>query len=197
MKFEKRGEITPEEQEKEQELMDAREQEDKSPKTMKKRQQAVLIYVAVMFIVALGLIVLSYFIQQRRTSDTINSLTEQHSQFSTQALQNIEELQNSNIELRDQLEEKEDEIERLTQELEDTKQQWADDVKSVTDEMKEDVNDQMLINSALEALLNARIALDDGDKDTAKTELALAEPLLDRLEAKWQEYYKTLIDRVD
>ena len=49
---------------------------------------------------------------------TISDMTEQHDRFSTQALQNIEELQNRNLQLMEELEGKDAEIRKLQEELE-------------------------------------------------------------------------------
>ena len=90
--------------------------EDKSPKALKKREISVFIYTTVLFVAALLLILITYFIQEHRNS-ALADLTTQHGELTAQVLQNIEELQNRNENLRDELDQKEDELQTLQDEL--------------------------------------------------------------------------------
>lgn len=71
-------------------------------KERSRREKSAILYTTLLFIVALGLIALSYFIQ-KRANETMDSLNEQHGQFTVQALKNIEDLQNRNLQLEDEL----------------------------------------------------------------------------------------------
>ena len=90
--------------------------EDKSPKALKKREISVFIYTTVLFVVALLLILITYFIQEHRNS-ALTDLTTQHGELTAQVLQNIEELQTRNEKLRDELDQKENELEAVQDEL--------------------------------------------------------------------------------
>lgn len=85
------------------------EPEKKSPGVIRKREISVIIYTTVLFFVALVLILISYFIQER-TNSTLSNLSAQHGELTAQALQNIEELQKRNQELSDELDNAEDEL---------------------------------------------------------------------------------------
>lgn len=117
MKLEKRGDVS-----------DGAEQpqkEEKSPINTKKREISVIIYTLVLFVVALALILLSYKIQQRANS-TLSDLAEQHGEVTAQALRNIEELQEKNLELTQELDEARDQLKEAQREL-DALQTQAED----------------------------------------------------------------------
>jgi len=168
-----------------------------TPKSKQKTQESVIIYIAILFTVAFLLILLSYFMQQRRSEDTISTLTQTHNQFSSQALENIEELQNKNLALQeetetlqDQLDDKDTEISELEGKIADLEAQiaqlrldWAADVKSVTDQFKVDVNREAQRSMAVEAMYTAREKLAEGDISGAKSEFLQA------------EHYKSLLDK--
>ncbi len=90
--------------------------EDKSPRALKKREISVFIYTTVLFIAAVLLILITYFIQEHRNS-TLADLTTQHGELTVQVLQNIEELQIRNETLRDELDQKENELQDLQDQL--------------------------------------------------------------------------------
>ncbi len=88
-----------------------------SDKSAKKREASVIIYTSILFLVALALILLSYFIQQRTTTK-LTEVTTQHGEFSELALQNIVGLQNKNQELTNELDKAREELEAREEELE-------------------------------------------------------------------------------
>lgn len=90
--------------------------EEKNPKVLKKREISVFIYTTVLFVVALLLILITYFIQEHRNS-ALADLTTQHGELTAQVLQNIEELQNRNEKLQDELDQKKDDLEALQEDL--------------------------------------------------------------------------------
>ena len=90
--------------------------EEKNPKVLKKREISVFIYTTVLFVVALLLILITYFIQEHRNS-ALADLTTQHGELTAQVLQNIEELQSRNEKLQDELDQKEDDLEALQEDL--------------------------------------------------------------------------------
>ncbi len=115
MKLEKRGDPANGNNE----VPEGRQERDETP--LRKRQLNVLIYMVVLFAVALGLIVLSYFIQHRANANTITDMTDKHSEITLQALKNIEELQNKNQELMKKMQEQERELLDVKDELEESK----------------------------------------------------------------------------
>lgn len=170
-----------------------------APKSRQKTQESVIIYIAILFTVAFLLILLSHFMQQRRSEDTINSLTQSHNQFSSQALANIEELQNQNLalkteteDLRDQLDDKDAEIEELEEQIAQLRLDWAAEVKSVTDQFKTDINREAQKAMAIEAIYSAREKLTAGDVAGAKSELLQAEHYKSQLDESWLEKYEKL-----
>jgi len=89
------------------------------------QKYSVFLYVSIMFTVVICIILLSYFVQQRNNSETIETLTEQHTQFSTSALQKIENLQNTNLTLTEKTAEQEETIARLEEELDAAEEKIA------------------------------------------------------------------------
>jgi len=176
---------------------------EKCAEVRKKSENAVLVYVIVLFSVVLALIILSYFIQQRRNSDAISSLNQQHTEFTNQANQNIEDLQNKNQELTKQLAESEAKLaesekktDELQTELDNAKKDWAADVKTVTDTLKTDYNKELQHATALETLLHAEISLQDGDVVSAKKYLDQLAIQKDSLGSDWLAEYEKLRTQV-
>ena len=168
------------------------ETKTQSPESMKKRQTAVFVYMALLFLVALGLVVLSYFVQQSRNRDQISDITEQHSEFSSQALRNIEELQKTNLALKDELEDKtlaiqelEDEVEDLNEEIVKLREQWAEDVKTVEGTLKTDYNNAVHRSMGIEAIYNLKKAIENGDKELADQYIQQAEGAKEFLDSSW------------
>lgn len=124
--------------------------EEQKPKTKKQSQESVIVYVTILFTVAFLLVLLSYFMQQRKNEDALSDLTEAHSQFTIQAQQNIENLQNNNIELQNELNSAKEEIEKLEDEKASLTEE-NDDLKSQLEEAK----------TLEETLRNSRSAIED------------------------------------
>ena len=154
----------------------------------KRPKYSVTLYVTIMFVVVILLILLSYFIQQRN-SKTIQDLTTQHSEFSIEALQNIENLQNQNIELMERVEE-------LEKELSDVREDWAEDVKQVEDQLKEDYNTILLQYKAMCDLVDLEMALEDGNKTLAKEKANAIEAVKDLLSQEYLERYEALAKKI-
>lgn len=110
MKLERRN--TPEECV-EEETQEPKE-EKRTEKSAKRKEISVIVYTSILFFVALILILLSYFIQQSK----LNEVTEQHGEFSTLAMQNIDALQQENQSLEAELRTTQEELKRAKADLE-------------------------------------------------------------------------------
>ena len=185
-------------------LKDMSEQEDIQQETVSdanKKQtkhsvkHSVFIYVTIMFGAVVLLILLSHFIQQRNSSRTISSITEQHGKFSTQALDNIEELQNRNIELMEELSSAQARIEELENEVENARQQLTDELKNTEEVLTAKYNELSKEKQALEYLLDAETALNQGDNTTAREKLRLLESVADCLADTYRIQYENLKER--
>lgn len=167
--------------------------------TPKKREVSVLIYTSVLFIVALALILLSYFIQQRTTSK-LAEVSSQHGAFSTMAMQNIEELQNRNQELTDQLNSEKEASDALRAELEQARNtidqmtaeiavldQGAEAASIEKEKLQQELESQRKKTEAL-GLLAALLASEDG-ADTSAI-LAQLEPLQAYLDGAYLNIYR-------
>lgn len=100
---------------------------EKQPKEPRGGQKySVMMYVSVLFTVVIFIILLSYFAQQRSSSRTIESITRQHAQFSTSALERIENLQDSNIALIEKVDEYENALSDLEEVRADLERRLAD-----------------------------------------------------------------------
>ena len=74
-----------------------------APKTEEsKKKYSVGGYVILLFAVVLVLVVMSYFVQQRNHTITLDSLLEQQDNVTSQAFANIEKLQDSNVQLMEE-----------------------------------------------------------------------------------------------
>ena len=195
MKFEKRSDAPAEAQ------PAAKEDAAKSPA---KREASVLIYTVVLFVVALALIALSYMIQQRNTNDTINNLTEQHGEIQSQALRNIEELQNTNLALREENEQLRLQIEDLRRQLEETQEELT----GLRDRAEDAERDQTQLQGEKDAL---ELALEEHQKTIEAIEkllvliqegpteegMAEMEPLAQYLDEPYTTYYQDLVEMMN
>ncbi len=151
-------------------------QETSSEKPAEKKKgrsrYSATLYVTIMFLVVVLLIFLSYFVQQRN-SKALEDLVSQHSEFSIEAMQNIEELQSKNIELMK-------EVKELESELSDMQEgDLAEDYKAVCN------------------LLDMEIAIENGDNKLAKEKAELIEPIKDTLEEDYLEKYEQLVKKIN
>ena len=154
---------------------------------------SVSIYIIIFVVVVLVLIFTSYFVQQRKNSQAISDLTEKHDQFSIQALQNIEDLQNRNLALTEELEQKDAEIEALEENVKNVRANWAEAVKTLEDGYKTEYNELEAQKRALEQLLNAEIAYSSGDEDGMKLSLEEIDPA--NLDGAYAEHYEWLMKK--
>lgn len=170
-------------------------QTEKTVETKKRSEKSVTVYVVMLFVVVLLLLFLSYFIQQRRNSDTISDLTEQHSAFSSQALQNIEKLQEKNLSLTKDLEDAHKQIEDLEEELDDSKSKLQDKIKEAIEaEMKNKEMEKKY--QALDVLLDAEKVLESGDTEVAKKLIAALELIKDSLDEKYTARYQAMVENL-
>ena len=168
----------------------APEQENKTESEKKQSKYSVSVYVIILFAAVMVLIMLSYFVQQRNSSQAISDITEQHSQFSTQALQNIEELQNKNIALMDELDEKDAEIEKLQAELEDAEAA----AESAREELQTKYDTAIQQRTAMGKLLDLYMISKNGkaSKEDKAAALEAAEPYRQYLDGAYAELYESL-----
>lgn len=197
MKLERRGDPPDTDGADEREPDAVRETETK-PKN--KRQRSVIVYMLVLFVVALGLIVLSYFIQQRRSEATISDITERHSEFSIQALQNIEDLQNYSLELERENGELKAEIQQMEGEVsdaEDARDAAESELRDAEDQarqLSESLEIQEKRTAAAEALLKLYRAYVSGE-DTAQL-LGDVDAVSEYLDGESAELYRELRDEI-
>lgn len=149
-----------------------------------KPKYSVTMYVTILFAAVLVVILLSYFIQLRNNSETISTITQQHKEFSSQALDNIEELQNKNMQLAEDNEKNVEEISSLN-----------DQIDSLTEEnsAKTEENESLQReNSAIKALMDLQIAIDKGDTATAKNLVSKLNKEKSNLSAEYQAKFQEL-----
>lgn len=174
-----------------------------SEKGSKKREISVIIYTSILFFVALVLILLSYFIQQRTTSK-LTEVTTQHGEFSTMALQNIEELQDKNQELSEQLEDARDELETTRSSLEEAQRsldQMAAEMANLeqgsaaavieTEEVKKELETQRKRTEALELLIKLLSTPEGQDQQAILENL---DKVKESLDGEYLEIYNSYIE---
>ncbi|MGE4484356.1 MAG: hypothetical protein AB7C97_04465 [Oscillospiraceae bacterium] len=144
------------------------------------QKYSVFMYITVMFTVVVCLILLSYFIQQRNNSETIASLTQQHAEFSTTALQKIENLQDTNIELVEKVDKYENQLSDLKQENTATKQLLTD-TEAREEILQSDYNTLQLRYNAISDLMRLEAAITARDMDKAAELAELLEAQKDYL----------------
>jgi len=169
--------------------------QENSKKLKKDSKNAALVYSIVLFVFVMIIMTLSYFIQQRHNNATISDLTEQHSEFSIQALENIEDLQQRNRALEASLEDAEDRVMKLEAELEQAKLDWAEDVQNVEDTLKTDVNEAIRQRDAVQKLLDLYAAVESGGDASAALEAA--EPYAGYFDGAYAELYESLKQRLE
>ena len=77
--------------------------EENNDKKKPEKKYSIMVYVIVMFSVMLLIVTLSYFMQQRDNGETIESLNQEHNEFSLSALDKIEKLQENNVDLTNKI----------------------------------------------------------------------------------------------
>jgi len=126
----------------------------------KKGKYSVSLYVTILFVVVLILILLSHFIQQRNNSETISDITQQHKEFSAQALQNIEDLQSRNLQLAEENKQLEDEIAELDEKIDE-----LEAAAEAAEQEKQVMKDEKAL---VAKLMSLQLAVDNGDVNKAK-----------------------------
>ena len=155
---------------------------------------SVPMYVTVMFAVFIVLILLSYFISQRNSNQTISSMSTEHSKVQAQALENIEELQETNLALTEKVGEYEERISQLEKEMEDLQGELesaqADQKKYQA--AQESLTQQEKKYAALHALFEYAQAIESGtDTEITSTSIKV-EAQKDALDAEMRSYYEAL-----
>ena len=143
---------------------------------------SVKTYVLILFSVVILLIALSYLIQQRN----FQNLSEQHSVFSTQALQNIDNLQKQNIALVEENEDLQDRIEAL--------QAAAERAKAAADKQKADYAELEKKYQAVTALSQLQAAAKAEDSEAAAEAAETLEDLQQYLTEEQAALYAELKD---
>lgn len=135
-----------------------------APKTEEsKKKYPVGGYVILLFAVVIVLVLMSYFVQQRNHTITLDSLLEQQDNVTSQAFANIEKLQDSNVQLME-------ENEALSEEIEDLKEQIEELSKEKkTLESANTAAEQEL--AALKELMGLQSAIDSGDIAAAESKV--------------------------
>ncbi len=181
--------------------MSGETKENKSEETPKSRDRygrSVIAYIAVLFSVVIMLILLSYFMQQRNSA-TINSITQQHKEFSAQALENIENLQNKNQELLLKEQQNEETIESLNAriaELEEDISAAAEELETEKEAAEGKYKGLEDKYRALGALIRVEQALLNEDEAAAKQYLLEMEPYKGALDEEWLKVYNDLAKKL-
>lgn len=84
---------------------------EEKPKTRKQSQEAVIVYITILFTVVFLLTLLSYMMHQRENEDTINALTQSHTSTMAEMQTKIDSLETENEQLRARIAELENEKE--------------------------------------------------------------------------------------
>ncbi len=170
--------------------------EDTPPINPKKREVSVIIYTLVLFVVALALILLSYKIQQRANT-TLSDITEQHGEVTAQALRNIEELQQKNLELTQELNDARDELrdaQRRMEELEASAGELKEERDALNAQIKElNMKAEDLEKSALASgtLMKLVTGTDPEDREELLRRMASLSQYLD---AEGAQIYNAFIE---
>ena len=128
-----------------------------------KKKYSVGGYIVLLFAVVLVLVVMSYFVQQRNHTITLDSLLEQQDNVTSQAFANIEKLQDSNIQLMEENEALNEEIEALKEQIEELEQE-KDALVSSNSAVETE-------SKALKELLGLQAAIDSGDIAKAEAQV--------------------------
>lgn len=169
--------------------------DDNKPKSKKKSEQSVIIYVTILFTVAFLLVLLSYFMQQRRNEDTISDITEEHTQWTMQAQQNIERLQNDNFALQEKLETALDENKELESKAKHLEEQVTDLEKMLREQGELNIEELKKL-SALQAFMNLRVAYLTEDTESLPALIETMEENMEYLEAENAELCKALLEEI-
>ena len=128
-----------------------------------KKKYSVGAYMCLLFAVVLVLVVMSYFVQQRNHTITLDSLLEQQDNVTSQAFANIEKLQDTNIQLMEENEALSEEVEELKEQAEALESE-----KAALESAKNDAENELY---ALKELYKLQKAIDSGDIEAAEKQV--------------------------
>ena len=148
---------------------------------------SVPFYVTIMFAVFIVLILLSYMISQRNSKEVISNLSTEHSRVQAQALENIEQLQDKNLELTEKIGEYEERISQLEEENASLTKQAGE-----TEAAQEKLTEQEKKTSALRALFEYEQALRSGTDSKITSTSIKVEAQKVWLDAEMLDYYVSL-----
>lgn len=189
-------ENTPDIPEKEPETV--QNQADAAAEQAKKKKvsetYSVPLYVTIMFAVFIVLIMLSYMISQRNSKEVISNLSTEHSRVQAQALENIEQMQNKNLELTAKVGEYEERIETLEAEAAalTRRAEEAEKARDKLQSVQEKLSEQEKKASALRALFEYEQALQDGTDAQITSTSTKVEAQKAWLDAEALDYYISL-----
>ena len=135
-------------------------------KSREGQKYSVFLYISIMFTVVVCMILLSYFIQLRNNSETIASLTQQHAAFSSSALQRIENLQDTNVELIEKVDKYENQLSDLEAERSANLQQLSD-VQAREAALQSEYSTLQMKYNAISDLMRLEAAITARDMDKA------------------------------
>ena len=156
------------------------------------KKYSVFIYIAIMFVVAVAMILVSHFINERNNA-IIDSLAEQHSEFSVEALQQIETLQAENVALMEQIDQMELERYSLMDELALAQQNEANAEESAED-AKEQAEEYENQYKAITYLLGLQVSVEKEDMNAAKARVAQLEDYKKYLSPEHKELYEDILE---
>lgn|GEM_PF-2609897 len=162
----------------------------------KREHYSVRPYIVLLFVAVIVLMVLSYFVQQRRNSATIDSMTESHNQFSIEALQNIEALQQSNLQLRDRVQTLEGDTAKQADELDALRAELAAAQEALA-QAEDGQETERARAETLAALLRLALAADGEDPDELAEARQAAEALQSRMDPEQQAALRLILERIE
>jgi TolA-binding protein len=198
-KEEKTGATAPEQADTAPVQADSAPQDQKEEKISKKKRitetYSVPMYVTVMFAVFIVLILLSYFISQRNSNQVITDLNTEHSKVQSQALENIEELQDTNLALTEQVGEYEERMSQLEEEVAQLQQQLTENQEDLEklETTQKNLSDTQAKYSALHALFEYVQALENGSDAEITAKATKIEAQKSALDEETRAYYDQLV----
>ena len=162
--------------------------ETEKPKSKRKSQESVIVYITLLFTVAFLLILLSYFTHSRENENTISSLTEEHSEFRLKAQQDIEELQSRNVSLSDEVKTAQARIVELGDRLAEQKQA-ADDQRKSDNEKYDELYKSLV---AMDRLIDLEEAFRSGDEELIRIAFDNMEEYARYLDGAYAELYENM-----
>ena len=188
MKFQKRGDGNATEK--------APLDEKEAPKSQRKSEQSVIVYVTILFTVAFLLVLLSYFIQQRRNANTIDSINEEHSQATMQAQINIDKLQNYSLKLETEIDELEDDKKELEERI-DTMSEVLDEIRVGLLEKNQEIAELTEQISAIDTYMKFREAYLTDDREELERLKESVEAIAEKLPDEYKEEATAMLNEIN